>query len=77
MRNLRDYNDSLVYYQMAYGLYNYKVHEFMRFLSPKNGQPFNSNSEYEDDLHYLGVDGPYSVYNLLFFPYHSFVDAQM
>lgn len=71
------YNNSLAHFQLGYALYNHDFKDFVRFLGPKNGQPFDLSSDFVNNLHYTMIDGPYNASNLLFFPYHSWVDAQL
>ena len=71
------YNDSLAYYQQGFAIFNHQVEQFMAFMSPGNGMSYDQISIAQQTLSYSMVDGQFGAYNLLFFPYHTWVDATM
>jgi hypothetical protein len=70
LEDVRNYNENLPHYQYAHALFN-NMSEF--FLKGKSIE--RSHNAMHNNHSFILDDGSFSVTNLLFYSYHSWIDA--
>ena len=73
-----DYNERLPHYQIGYAIYSQATERFNKYLDPKVA---TNNERSHNTMHNMAffsmIDGNFSLLNLMFFPYHSWIDIQL
>lgn len=72
-----DYNKMLPHYQLAYALFNEQYKSLVDYLRPTGSSIENPHNTIHTNMHFSMVDGSFSLLNLMFFPYHSWIDIQL
>lgn len=66
------------HYQLGYALFNNQYKSLIDYLNPQSGKSFeNSHNTMHNNMHFSMMDDNYSISNLLFFLYHSWIDIQL
>ena len=71
------YNRMLPHYQLGYALYNKDFDSFINFIDPQYRGIEVPHNTMHNNMHFAMIDGNFSLANLMFFPYHSWIDAQL
>jgi hypothetical protein len=73
-----NYNNMLPHYQIGYALLNERFNDYVEYLAPYTGKSNErSHATMHNKLHFSMADGLYSLTNLMFFPYHTWIDVQI
>ena len=66
------------HYRVGYALYNYKNNRLSEFLlGPTGGGLEAPHAIMHNNMHFSMNHGLFSITNLMFFPYHSWIDAML
>lgn len=72
-----NYNKMLPHYQLAYALFNEQYQSLTDYIKPTGSGIENPHNTIHTNMHFSMVDGSFSLLNLMFFPYHSWIDIQL
>jgi hypothetical protein len=76
--NKVNYNNFLPHYQLGYALYHEDYQSLADYLDPTTGKSLErSHNTMHNNMHFIMMDDNYSLTNLVFFLYHSWIDAQL
>lgn len=72
------YNQMLPHYQLGYALLNQQFASLLDYIDPTSGKAIeNSHNTMHNNMHFSMIDGNFSLTNLMFFCYHSWIDLQL
>lgn len=72
-----NYNTLVPHYQLAFALFNSDFNTFVKYLESdyrNNERPHNT---LHNNMHFSMNNDFYSLTNMMFFPYHSWIDIQI
>ena len=72
------YNEKIPHYQLAYALYNKNTKKFNKYIDPSIHLNNEATHNKMHNMNFFSmIDDNFSLTNLMFFPYHSWIDTHL